>query len=103
MLDREHVIISDHLKRGDQIGPELAPMTVSDGAEEKRPILLVAVRLGIENTVNRVIHVVQLRVLGMTMEHRLAQHANGGARIDALPEHVTRIEVAAQGRARLAT
>ena len=101
MLDGEYVVITDHLEGRNQVGPKLAPVAVADGTEQEGAVFLVAVGLRIQDAVDHIIHVIHFRVFGVAMEDSLTQYANGGAGIDALPEHMTGIEVATQSGARL--
>src|SRR5207253_8700550 len=49
VLDREHIVVPDHLQGRDEVGPEVPAMAVADGAKKERPVPLVAVGLGIED------------------------------------------------------
>src|SRR5258708_22207129 len=75
-------------------------MAISAGPEDPCPVALVGVFLGVEYAGLRKIGFVNLRVLGMHVEDRVAQNADCLDGIDSLPEHVARIVIASDGFAR---
>src|SRR5690606_31739891 len=86
MPHAEHVVIADEPQIADKVLPEAEVMPVADRAEDPRAVKLVSVGLGVEHAVDLRVERVDLRVFGVDVEDRLAQLADGGNRIDALPE-----------------
>src|SRR4051812_35094661 len=95
MLDRKDVIIAEHAQRRDKLGPPLIRVTVADRAENPGAVALIRVLLGVKHARLRQVGVVDLGVLGVYVVDGIAQNANRLDRIDALPEHVARVEVRA--------
>src|SRR6266481_2042844 len=95
MLDGEHVIVAEHSERGGKLLPPFRAMAVAAGAEDPSTVALIRVWLGVEYSCQRQISWVQLRVFGMHVEDGIAENPDGGDWIDALPEHVAWVVVAA--------
>src|SRR5713101_8201424 len=75
-------------------------MAISAGPENPGAVALVGVFLGVEYAGLGKIGFVNLRVLGMHVEDRVAQNTDGLDGIDGLPEHVAGIVIASDGFAR---
>src|SRR5258706_6797936 len=75
-------------------------MAIAAGAENPGAVALVGIFLSVEHAGLRKIRFVNLRVLGMHVEDRVAQNADGLDGVDGLPEHVAGIVVASDGFAR---
>src|ERR1700754_2932365 len=73
-------------------------MAITAGSEDPCTILLIRIGLRVEHPRQRQIGRVQLRVLGMNMEDRLAKNSDSRNWIDTLPEHVARVVVASNSR-----
>ena len=70
-------------------------VAVAAGAEDPGAVALVGIALGIQHAGERQVALVDLRILGVNMIDAVVQHADGGDRIDALPEHMARVVIAA--------
>ena len=86
MLDREYVIVAKHPQCGDKLFPPLRAMSIAAGAKYPSTIPLIGVGLSVEYSCPRQISWVELRVLGMNVEDRLAKNSDGCIWIDALPK-----------------
>ena len=62
---------------------------------------LIAVMLGIQHAEFGGVVFVDLGILGVEVVDRALQHANGGNRVDSLPDEVRRVEIRTDGLARL--
>src|SRR5579872_5886507 len=96
VLDRQDVIVPEHAQRGNELFPPLGAVAVAAGAEDPGPILLVGIELGIEHARRRQVSAVDLGILGVDVENSVAQDTDGGDGVDALPEHVARVVIAAE-------
>src|SRR6202011_2621265 len=76
MLDRQHVIVAEHAQRGNESLPPAGVVTVAASAKDPGAILLVSVELGIEHARHRQVSVVDLRVLSVHVENRIAQNSD---------------------------
>ncbi len=100
VLDGEHVIVAVHAQSRDEFLPPAIWMAVAAGAEDPGAVLLVGILLGVEHAGLRQVVIVDLRVFGVDVEDGIAQDADRLDGVDALPEHVARIVVAADAIAR---
>src|SRR5580658_8023467 len=94
MFDRQRGIVAEHPQRRDKLAPPLGPVTVAASTENPAAVALMSVRFRIEHASAWKVGWVNLRVLGMDVEDGASKYANGGDRIDALPEEMAGIEVA---------
>src|ERR1035438_1255134 len=94
MLDRQNMIVTKHPQRRDKLAPPLRAVTVTAGAKDPAALALFGVPLGIKHPGARQVRRKDLRVFRMNMKDRVLKHADGGDRIDTLPEKVARVEVA---------
>src|SRR5260370_34773746 len=99
MFDGKHMVIAEHAKRGNELLPPLGSVPKSACAGDPAAVALVGVRLGVQYSGAWQVGCIELRILGMHVKDRIAQHADGRHRIDILPEHVAGIVVASNRRA----
>src|SRR4051812_24895101 len=73
-------------------------MSVTTGAEDPCAISFVGVRLRVEHAGHWQIAFIHLSIFRMNVENRISQYSNSRDWIDTLPEHVTRVVIAADRR-----
>ncbi len=95
MLDREDAVIAAEAEIGDEVTPIGLAVTVADGTEDPSAMELIAVVLGIENTVLCGVIVIDFGILCMNVVDGACQLADRGNGIHALPNEVRGIEVCA--------
>ena len=71
-------------------------MAVANGAEGPRPLRDARVGLGVVTAIHRDVQRIDITVFPMDMDDRLAELADGGYHINAVPKQVAGIEVAAE-------
>ena len=95
MLDGQDLIVAAEAEVGDHVSPVGLAVAVAHGAEDPGAVQLVAVVLGVQNTVGGGVVLVDLGVLGVDVVDGALQLADGGHGIHALPDQVGGIEVGA--------
>lgn len=93
VFDADGTVIASEAQGGDDLLPGFGTVAVAAGAEEPGTLFFLGVRLGVQNSDDARVHVVDFAVLGVNVEDRVAEHANGVGRVDALPPQVAGIEV----------
>ena len=95
VLDGDSSVVAAEAEVGDNVSPVRLVVTESDCAEYPRAVKLVAVMLGIENTVLCGVVLVDLGILRVEVIDRALELADSGNGIDALPQQMGGVEVCA--------
>ena len=95
MLDADDVVVTHRPQRADDLLPLCHVHTVADRTEDPAAVQLVAVMLRIEHAVEGGVVLIDLRILRVEVEDRVAELANDRHRVHSLPDEVARIEVRA--------
>src|SRR5277367_1531141 len=100
VLDGQYMIVAEHPQRGNKLAPPFSAMAITTGAENPATIALLGVWPGIEHTGARQVRGIKLRIFGVNVEDGAFEYANGSNGINALPEKMAGIEVAAYAGSR---
>ena len=72
MLNGEHIVVAVHAQRADEFLPPLGAVTVAAGAENPGTMLFVGVQLHIKHAGAGQVDGIDLRILGVDVENRIA-------------------------------
>ena len=100
VLDADDVIVPDEAQVGHDVAPHALAVAVADRPEDPRALDLLGVLLRVEHAVHGRVLRVDPAVLRVDVVDAVAERADGRRHVDLLPEHVARIEVAADRPAR---
>src|ERR1700723_4465917 len=97
------MVIADHFQCRNKVTPEIRAVSISHGSEQPGSALLFSIRLGIKSSVQARVCRVDFRVLCVNVKDCRSQGTHSQARINSLPEKMTRVQVAAKVYAHLFT
>src|SRR5579884_1095889 len=98
VFDREHSVVAEHAQRRNKFLPPLRAMTITAGAKYPSTVALICIRFSVQNSSAQKVCWIELRVLCVHMENRIAQNTYRGDGINVLPEHMAWVIIAANGR-----
>src|SRR5882762_7875630 len=99
MFDGEYAIIAEHSQSRDKFLPPFCTMSVAAGPEYPTAIAFIGIGFCIQHSGTHQISGIELSVLCMNVEDRVAQNPHCRNWVNSLPEHMTRIVVAPEGGA----